>query len=88
MRNVGLCLVLILTAMAAAAAESPVNISGVETKDLKLYYYNYLDFLEPHSVRAYVTGLRKKGSTIAFEPRRDGTKAYRLTSLAAVPTNG
>ena len=43
---------------------------------------------QPHSVRAYVTGLRKKGSTIAFEPRRDGTKAYRLTSLAAVPTNG
>jgi hypothetical protein len=34
---------------------------------------------QPHSVRAYVSGLRKKGSTIVREERRDGSKAYRLT---------
>ena len=33
---------------------------------------------QPHSVRAYLTGLRKKGMTIAREERRDGTKAYCL----------
>ena len=33
---------------------------------------------QPHSVRAYVSGLRKKGSTIVREERRDGSKAYRL----------
>lgn len=36
-----------------------------------------------HSVRAYLTGLRKKGMTIAREERRDGTKAYRLMKSAA-----
>lgn len=33
---------------------------------------------QPHSVRAYLSGLRKKGSTIVRDERRDGTKAYRL----------
>ena len=33
---------------------------------------------QPHSVRAYLSGLRKKGSTIVREERRDGSKAYRL----------
>ena len=33
---------------------------------------------QPHSVRAYLSGLRKKGSTIIREERRDGCKAYRL----------
>lgn len=40
-------------------------------------------FWQPHSVRAYLTGLRKKGMTIAREERRDGTKAYRLLKSAA-----
>lgn len=34
---------------------------------------------QPHSVRAFVTGLRKKGWLIVFEPRSEGTKAYRMT---------
>lgn len=33
---------------------------------------------QPHSVRAYLSGLRKKGSTIVREERRDGSKAYKL----------
>ena len=33
---------------------------------------------QPHSVRAYLSGLRKKGATIVREDRRDGSKAYRL----------
>lgn len=33
---------------------------------------------QPHSVRAYLSGLRKKGSTIVHDERRDGTKAYWL----------
>ena len=33
---------------------------------------------QSHSVRAYLSGLRKKGSTIVREERRDGSKAYRL----------
>lgn len=33
---------------------------------------------QSHSVRAYLSGLRKKGSTIVRDERRDGTKAYWL----------
>lgn len=35
---------------------------------------------QPHSVRAYLSGLRKKGSTLTREPRKSGEQAYRLTS--------
>lgn len=38
---------------------------------------------QPHSVRAYISGLRKKGLNISLEPRRDGAKVYRLTKSAA-----
>ena len=33
---------------------------------------------QAHSVRAYLSGLRKKGSTIVREQRRDGSKVYWL----------
>ena len=38
---------------------------------------------QPHSVRAYISGLRKKGSTVTHAERRDGSKAYRLAKLTA-----
>ena len=37
---------------------------------------------QPHSVRAFLSGLRKKGATIAREERRDGAKAYRIVKAA------
>src|SRR4029434_522443 len=46
-----------LIPLAAAADESPVDISGVQTKDLKLYYKNYLSFLEPRVVRTFTNSL-------------------------------
>lgn len=33
---------------------------------------------QPHSVRAFLSGLRKKGATIDREERRNGAKAYRI----------
>lgn len=33
-----------------------------------------------HSVRAFLTGLRKKGRTLVREERRNGTLAYRLAA--------
>ena len=33
---------------------------------------------QAHSVRAYLSGLRKKGSTIVREERRNGAKTYRI----------
>ena len=48
---------LLTTIAAAAADESPVNIYGVETRDLHLFYYDYLRFLEPHAVRTFANSL-------------------------------
>lgn len=42
---------------------------------------------QPHSVRAYLSGLRKKGSVVSREDRRDGTKAYRLGNSPAPAAN-
>jgi hypothetical protein len=57
MRGHILFLLLALASAAAAAEESPVDISGVETKNLRLYYYNYLSYLEPHAVRTFTNSL-------------------------------
>jgi hypothetical protein len=53
----GLCFAFALMPVAAAADESPVNISWVEGKDLRLYYKNYLSYLEPHVVRTFTNSL-------------------------------
>lgn len=42
---------------------------------------------QPHSVRAFLSGLRKKGAALAGEERRDGTKAYRLSKAAKGAAN-
>lgn len=39
---------------------------------------------QPHSVRAHLSGLRKRGSDITREDRRDGSNAYRLVKAPAV----
>ena len=36
-----------------------------------------------HSVRAFLSGLRKKGSVLAKEQRKSGQLAYRMTKPAA-----
>ena len=47
MRDRTLCLLLALFCNAAFADESPVNITAVETPELRLYYYNYLADIAP-----------------------------------------
>jgi predicted ArsR family transcriptional regulator len=37
---------------------------------------------QPHSARAHLTGLRKKGAVILREKRKDGTTCWRITSVA------
>lgn len=41
---------------------------------------------QPHSTRAFLTGLRKKGRTLGKEPRKSGETAYRL-GATPVPTD-
>ena len=35
---------------------------------------------QPHSVRSFLTGLRKKGRVLTKEERKTGDTAYRLTA--------
>ena len=37
---------------------------------------------KPHSCRAFLTGLRKKGHSIIRAKRKDGTSCYRIESAA------
>lgn len=39
---------------------------------------------QPHSVRAFLSGLRKKGAAVTKEQRKSGETTYRLASKVAV----
>ena len=68
MRNRLVCLLLALIPAAAVADESPVGISYVETKDLRLYYYDYLSYLAPHAVRTFTNSLAWQRRTFGWAP--------------------
>lgn len=38
---------------------------------------------QPHSVRAFLSGLRKKGEVLVKEQRKSGDTAYRITNAKA-----
>jgi hypothetical protein len=70
MRGVVLCLLIAWTPLAGAADpdESPVNVSWVETKDLRLYYKNYLSHLQPHAVRTFTNALAWQRRMLGWTP--------------------
>ena len=41
---------------------------------------------QAHSIRAFLTGLRKKGIVLEREHRRDGATGYRIIKLSSAPT--
>ena len=41
---------------------------------------------QPHSTRAFLTGLRKKGNNLIKEQRPDGSTAYRIVALVSAVT--
>jgi hypothetical protein len=41
---------------------------------------------QPHSVRAFLSGLRKRGLLLIREERKDGRSAYRVGTPAAPPS--
>jgi len=70
-RNRMLCLLFALlpvVADVAGATESPVNISYVKTKDLSLYYYNYLSFLEPYAIRTFTNSHAWQRRMLGWQP--------------------
>jgi len=62
------CLLLALLPVAAAADESPVGISQIYTKDLRLYYYDYLSYLAPYAVRTFTNSLAWQRRYFGWEP--------------------
>jgi len=63
-----LCLICALMPAAAAADESPVGISYVETNDLRLYYNDSLSYLVPHAVRTFTNSLAWQRRMLGWTP--------------------
>ena len=69
MRICFLCLLLALTPAAAAADEqSPSGISQIYTKDLRLFYYDYLSHLAPYTVRTFTNTLAWQRRYMGWTP--------------------
>ena len=73
MRGRILCLLLALTPVAAAADESPVGMSYLETKDLRLIYYDSLGYLVPHAVRTFTNSLEWQRRMFGWVPSESTT---------------
>jgi hypothetical protein len=43
---------------------------------------------QPHSARAFLSGLRKAGRTLVKEERKSGETSYRLVAVAAAADTG
>ncbi|HEY7902875.1 MAG TPA: hypothetical protein VIH36_05440 [Casimicrobiaceae bacterium] len=69
MRNILLCLLLALAPAAAMAEEdNPLGLSYVETKDLRLIYFNSLEYLVPHAVRTFTQAHAWQVRTFGWTP--------------------
>lgn len=77
MRACATCLLLALAPTLSTAeespAESPVDMSYVETKDLKLIYFDQLRYLVPHAVRTYTNSLAWQRRTFGWVPSEPTT---------------
>ena len=66
-----LCLLLMLLPAIAHAEDSPLGMSVVETKDLKLIYFDSLRYIEPHTIRTFTNSLdwqRRNLGWVPYEP--------------------
>ncbi len=68
MRSRILCLLLAFAPFAFAEEESPLGLSYVETKDLRLVYFDNLGFLVPHAVRTFTNSLDFQRRTFGWTP--------------------
>src|SRR6478735_3826065 len=72
MRRIG-CFLLSLIATLAIADESPVDISGIATKDVRLYYYDWLSDLAPYTLRTFTNSLAWQRKHLGWEPSEPTT---------------
>ena len=68
MRGRLMCLLIALLPLGAPAEESPLGMSYVETKDLRLIYFDWLGYLEPHAIRTFTNSLEWQRRTLGWVP--------------------
>ena len=68
-----LCLLLAFIPAPALADDSPVGISWVQTKDLRLFYYDSLSYLVPHAVRTFTNSLEWQRRMFGWMPSEPTT---------------
>jgi len=73
MRDRILCLLLALLPTTAIADDSPVNISGIETAELNLYYYNYLSNVAPLAIRTFTNAREWQRRMFGWVPSESTT---------------
>ena len=73
MRFCFFCVALALMPSAWAADESPVQQSYVETRDLKLVYYDFLEYLVPYAVRTFTSSLAFQRRMLGWVPSESTT---------------
>ena len=78
MRGRGLCILLALLPVAHASAQTSLGLSYVETKDLRLIYFDQLGYLAPHD-------LKRTTARMLHEARSaDGGHLFDLVDIADV----
>ena len=73
MRGRVLCLLLALMSATSAADENSLGLSYVETKDLRLIYFDSLDYLVPHAVRTFTNSLEWQRRMFGWVPSESTT---------------
>ncbi|HEY2816166.1 MAG TPA: hypothetical protein VGK44_03415 [Casimicrobiaceae bacterium] len=68
MRGRVLCILLTLLPVAHAWAQTSLGLSYVETKDLRLIYFDQLGYLAPHAVRTFTNSLEWQRRTFGWVP--------------------
>jgi hypothetical protein len=93
MRGGILCMLLALMPAIAFAVDNSLGMSYVETKDLKLIYFDPLGYLVPHAVRTFTNSLAWQRRTFGWVPSEPTTvllldlSDYGRGTAAAVPHN-
>ena len=68
MRRSLVCALVAWMPFAAIAADNPLGISWLTTKDLNLYYYDSLGYLSPHAVRTFTNALAWQRRMFGWTP--------------------
>lgn len=73
MRGRWCCLLFALLSSAASADDNPLGMSYVETKDLRMIYFDPVGYLVPHAVRTFTNSLAWQRRMFGWQPAEPTT---------------